>query len=231
MNFQTRAPAGANSSVFDALETRRAIKVFDPAHQLHDDQVRALLTASALSPTAFNIQNRHVVVVRNRALKQRLSDAAFGQRQVAEASAVFVLTADLEAHRRTDRYLRNAPTPARESLEQMIAGQFEGNEVALHEEGVRATAMMAMSLMLAATDMGLDSGPMTGFDRSKVQELLGLDDSHPPLLLVVVGRGTRAAHPRLGLLDFEEFVSFDRFGKVGLRGPLDVDQNTVQPAS
>jgi nitroreductase len=223
MTIQTESPTSAKQSVFEALTVRRAIKGYDPNHRLQDDEVRTLLTAAALSPTAFNIQNRHVIVVRNPNLKERLSSAAYGQRQVADAAAVFVLTADHEAHRRTDRYLRNAPPATRDALAAMIASTFEGKPDALHEEGVRSTAMMAMSLMLAATELGLDSGPMTGFDRAQVSQLLALDEAHPPLLLVVIGRGNRSAHPRLGMLDFEEFVSFDRFGNVGLRGSLDLE--------
>lgn len=222
MNRTESAPATTGLSVFDALETRRAIKVYDPAFQLDDDAVRRLLTAAALAPTAFNIQNRHVVVVRDVQRKSMLQEAAFGQPQVAQASAVFVLCADLAAHRRTHRYLRNAPPAARVGMEASIAAAFDGDEPKQREEGVRSTAMMAMALMLAATEMGLDSGPMTGFDPARVSALLDLDAGHPPTMLVVVGRGARVAFPRLGLLDLEEFVSVEHFGAHTLRGPLEV---------
>ena len=34
---------------------------------------------------------------------------------------------------------------------------------------------------------------MIGFDPAQVSEVLGLDDDHPPLMLVVVGKGDRGA--------------------------------------
>lgn len=222
MNCELDVPATTGLSVFEALETRRAIKHFDPAFALDDATLRRLLTAAALAPTAFNIQDRHVVVVRDPAQKARLQHAAFGQPQVAQAAAVFVLCGDHGAHRRTDRYLRHAPAAARAAMEPMIAAAFDGDVAKQREEGVRSTAMMAMALMLAATELGLDSGPMTGFDPAQVSALLGLDEAHPPAMLVVVGRGARVAHPRLGLLDLDEFVSLERFGEHTLRGALEV---------
>ena len=58
MNCELDVPATTGLSVFEALETRRAIKHFDPAFALDDATLRRLLTAAALAPTAFNIQRR-----------------------------------------------------------------------------------------------------------------------------------------------------------------------------
>ncbi len=79
----------------------------------------------------------------------------------------------------------------------------------------------AMSLMLVARDMGYDSGPMIGFDPAQVSEVLGLDEDHPPLMLVVVGKGTQPPHGRLGLLDLDELVSIDHFGNHAVEGAID----------
>ena len=38
-----------------AIEQRRAVKHYDPAHCMSDDEVRRLLSLAMLSPTAFNI--------------------------------------------------------------------------------------------------------------------------------------------------------------------------------
>jgi hypothetical protein len=40
-------------------------------------------------------------------------------------------------------------------------------------------------------------------------------------MLIVVGKGTRPARERLGLLDFEELVSVDRFGQNTITGAVE----------
>ena len=146
-------------SLLEIIKARRAIKQYDPEHRLSAEELRTLITAAALAPSSFNIQNRHLVVVVDREVKRRLQDAAFGQEQVRDASAVFVLTGDLMAHRNFDRILRNAPDSVRKQMEPMIAQTYEGNDALLRDEACRSVGLAAMNLMLMARDMGYESGP------------------------------------------------------------------------
>ncbi len=221
MKKQATPEAKTHMYVSEAVRTRRAVRHFDANHQLNDRELRSLLSAVALAPTAYNIQNRHVVVALEQETKGLLQAAAFGQEQVRDGSAVFVLAGDLKAHRRTDRFLRNAPAHVRQQMEPMIEDLFEGHQALLREEAARSAGMAGMSLMLTAKELGYDSCPMTGFDPGQVSELLGLDDDHPPLMLVVVGKATAPAHGRLGLLELGESVSLERFGNRTITGVVD----------
>ena len=62
---------------------------------------------------------------------------------------------------------------------------------------------------------------MIGFDPGQVSEIVGLPEDHAPLMLIVVGKGTKPAWGRLGLLDFEELVSVDRFGQNTITGAIE----------
>lgn len=209
-------------SLYETIKARRSTKHFDPDHQLTDDELRTLVAAGALAPTSFNMHNRHFVVVLDRDVKTQLMEAAWGQKQVRDASVAIVITGDLEAHRNTDRYLRNLPDDKREGFRKMILGFYEGNDALLRDEACRTIGLAGMSIMLMATDMGYGSGALIGFDPGKVSEILGLDERHPPLLMIVVGKPARPSQPRLGLLDFEEQVSVDQFGNHAMKGVLAV---------
>ena len=74
---------------------------------------------------------------------------------------------------------------------------------------------------LMATELGYESCPMIGFDPAQVSEIVGLPDDHEPLMLVVAGKGTKPAWDRLGLLDFEELASVDRFGQNTITGAVE----------
>ena len=206
--------------LLDALRTRRAVKHFDPAHEMGDDELRFLFENVAVAPTSFNMQNWHFVAVRKQDVKEQLCAAAWNQAQVKEAALTVVCTGHLKAHRNADRYLRKAPDAVRKMLEPMIMKFYDGNDDLLIQEACRTAGLAGMTLMLLAHELGYDSCPMIGFDPAKVSEILGLDEDHPPLLIITIGKPLEPAHARMGLLDLEEIVSLDRFGNNGLVGEI-----------
>ncbi len=206
--------------VRQALLHRRARHRFDPDRPLDDGLLRRLVARARLAPTSFNMQNVHWVVVTDPEVRRALWEASWRQEQVGTAAAVVVLAGDLTAHRRTDRFLRHAPEAARAKLHDMIQGIYEGKDRLLRDEACRSVGLAGMSLMLAAEEEGLGSCPMIGFDPEAVSESLGLDEDHPPLLMVTLGHPSDAPRPRLGFLDWEECVSRDRFGVPAWTGPF-----------
>ena len=207
-------------NVSDAIKTRRSVKHYDSNHEIPEQDLRLLLTAVALAPTSFNMQNRHVVAVLDQIVKNQLHAAAWNQDQVRDASVVIVLTGEMLAHQRTERYLRGVPESVRGQLESMIANFYNGKDALLRDEACRTVGLAAMSLMLTAQELGYESCSIIGFDPGQVSEVLGLDADHPPLLLVVIGKGTKEPQSRMGFLSFEEQVSVDRFGQHSLTGEV-----------
>ncbi len=198
-------------TLLEVLKRRRAVKHYDPDHRLSDAELRRLLTAGALAPSSFNMQNRHFVCVTDPQIKARLSSVSWGQEQVRDASVVFVITGNRNAYKTPDRYVRNAPTAVRERFEMMLP-KFYADDRMARDEDCRSVALAAMNVMLMATEMDYESCPMIGFQPAEVSKILGLPDDHEPLMFVVVGRGSKAPSDRLGLLSLEEIASLDHFG-------------------
>ena len=95
---------------FDAIYQRRAVKHYDPEHELTDDEIRKLMEAAVQSPTSFNIQNWRFVLVRDKELRRKIRAAANDQAQVSDASLLIVMTADLKSWEKSpNRYWRDAP--------------------------------------------------------------------------------------------------------------------------
>ncbi len=69
-------------NVIDAIYSRRAIKHFDPQHNMSAEDEHLLLSAALYSPTAFNIQNWRLVILRDKALRQAVRAVAWDQHQV-----------------------------------------------------------------------------------------------------------------------------------------------------
>lgn len=205
----------------EAILTRRSVKRFDPTEELSDDVVRELVRFACLAPTSFNMQNWQFVAVRDKARKADLRAASYNQAQVEEAALVLILCGRLDAHEDPSRVLRNAPDELRGMFTGMIQGMYGTNADLNLQEACRSIAFAGQNVMLMARDMGLDSCPMIGFDAKQVSELLELPDTCPPLLMLTIGTALEPARPRMGLLDFEEVLSLEEYGRRELTGPVE----------
>ena len=198
--------------VSKAVELRRAVKGFDPNHRMSETEIEKLMGLAMLSPTAWNIQNWRFVLVRDPELRKQVSAAAWDQPQVTEASLLVVLTADLKAwNKEPVRYWRNTPQPVQDYILSAMAQFYEGREQLQRDEGMRSCGMAAMTLMLAAQEMGYQSCPMDGFDFDAVGKLINLPTDHAIAMFVAIGKGIKEPLPRPGSLSPSETVVLDMF--------------------
>ena len=198
--------------VFSAIEQRRSIKHYDPSHQMTPEEERRLLELALLSPTSFNIQNWRFVVLRDPALKKQVRAAAFNQAQIEEAQLTLAICADLKAWDKTpERYWRTAPEKTRQMLVPMIRKIYQDREQLQRDEAMRSVGIAAQTLMLAAKQLGYDSGALVGFDPDAVAKIINLPQDHVIGMLLVIGKKKVDAYGRGGQLPFEEVVLDNRF--------------------
>jgi nitroreductase len=199
-------------NVSTAIETRRAVKQFDPNHRMPAADEQRLLSLAILSPTAFNIQNWRLVVVRDPALRQKIRAAAWDQTQVTDASLFVVLCGDLRSwERKPERYWVNAPEAVQKFLLPAIDSYYRGKDQVMRDEAMRSCGMIAQTLMLAAKEMGYDSCPMDGFDFAAVGKLVNLPADHVVAMFVAIGKGIKPAWPKGGQVPLAEVVINDHF--------------------
>lgn len=197
---------------FEAIYQRRAVKHYDPQHELTDDEIQKLMEAAVQSPTSFNIQNWRFVLVRDKELREQLKAAAWGQAQVADASLLIVMTADLKAWAKSpERYWKNAPEDVAQTMVKMLVPFYEGKEQLQRDEAMRSSGLAGQTIMLAAKAMGYDSCPMIGFDPAEVAKLINLPEDHVIGFMISVGKGTQPARPKGGQLSLDEVVVNDKF--------------------
>ncbi len=199
-------------AVHQAIESRRSVKYFDPHYKMTQAEIDQLMSLAMLSPTAFNIQHWRFVVVTDPVLRQQIRAVSWNQAQVEEASLLIVLTADLKAWaKQPERYWQHAPQAVADVLIPAISQYYEGNEQAQRDEAMRSCGMAAMTIMLAAKEMGYDTCPMDGFDFNAVAKLLNLPADHTPAMFVTVGKAMKKASPRSGQLIMNEVVIQNKF--------------------
>jgi len=199
-------------NVTQAINTRRSIKTYDAHHKMTQAEIDQLMSLAMLSPTAFNIQNWRFVVVTEPVLRQQIRAVSWNQAQVEEASILIVLVADLNAWaKQPERYWKDAPKAVGDVLIPAIGQYYKDNAQAQRDEAMRSCGMAAMTIMLAAKEMGYDTCPMDGFDFDAVGKLLNLPSDHIPTMFVTVGKGIKDAWPRGGQLAIDEVVIQNTF--------------------
>ena len=194
-------------NTFEAIESRRAVKHYDPAHKLTSEEEKKLLGAAILSPTAFNVQQWRFVVVRDMELRKQIRAVAWDQAQVTEASLLVVVCGDVKSWDKDPvRYWKDAPEPVRDFMIPAIKAYYENKPQVQRDEVMRSCGIAGQTLMLAARAMGYDSCPMDGFDFDAVAKIINLPPDHAISFMIAIGKSTKQAWPRPGQLPYDQVV-------------------------
>jgi nitroreductase len=199
---------GLLMDTFDAIYQRRAIKHFDPEHQLTNEEESRILEAAIQAPTSFNIQHWRFVIVRDPDLRKKIR-TEFGndQAQMTDASLLIIMTADIMAwSKEPGRYWQNAPQEVCDLLVNWMGPFHEGREWLQRDEAQRSIGLAMQTIMLSAKAMGYDSCPMIGFDIEKVAELINLPDDHVMGPMVAIGKKIKDSWPKPGQLPLKQLV-------------------------
>ena len=198
--------------VTTALESRRAVKVFDPEHHMSEQDVDEILRLTVCAPSAFNLQHWRFVRVKEPALRAEIRKIAWDQSQVTDASLLLVLCVDLRAwEREPARHWVTAPEAVQNIILPAIDSFYRDNEQMQRDEGMRSCGLVAMSLMLAARALHYDSCPMDGFDFHALARLIRLPDDFAICMMVAIGKPKGEPLPATTRLPVEEILVTDRF--------------------
>jgi len=168
-----------------------------------DELLAEIYDLMRLGPTAMNAQPLRIVFIRTAAGKARLlPHLAEGNRpKSASAPVVAVLAADTDYHLNLDRV-----APHQKGARERLAAN---PETRLKDATFNAT-LQAGYFILAARAVGLDAGPMGGFDRAGIDAEFFDGTALHSILVVNLGHaaedGQRARAPRLELPEAVTFV-------------------------
>jgi nitroreductase len=183
--------------VKEAAARRRSIRAYEPDSMPAPD-LEAILDVVRLAPSAFNVQPWRFVVVRDAAVKARLAEAAFNQRQVHSAPAVLVLYTDMrDALAHVEETVHPGMPPEKAAAAAAHVRNVMGKQTeAERETWAAGQGHIALGyLLLAAEAHGYQTSPMSGFDAARVKALLGLPEHVHVPALVAIGRGAEEGFP------------------------------------
>jgi len=181
--------------VIEAIQKRRAINFFDPDKEVPDETIKRLLELGSLAPSSFNLQPWEVIVVKSPERKKALRRCAFDQPKAEEASAVLIFIADPGAVEKSlDKILdKNVELgymkpEGRQGTTEMVYSLYGPKESIKRKIfAAKNTAFFAMTIMIAAQGLGLETHPMDGFDEEAIKKEFGISEDKIIPCIVALG--------------------------------------------
>jgi 3-hydroxypropanoate dehydrogenase len=162
-----------------------------------DDLLRQAWDLARMGPTSANCQPLRVVFVRSAAARERLRPAlAPGNLDKTMAAPVTaILAQDMSFYERLPELFPHADARS----------WFAGNETLIDSTAFRNSTLQAAYFILALRAVGLDCGPMSGFDAARVDAAFLAGTTWTSNFLLNIGYGDPAKlYPRGPRLDFAQ---------------------------
>ncbi|HEY0199153.1 MAG TPA: malonic semialdehyde reductase [Rhodanobacter sp.] len=162
------------------------------------EQLHQLYELTKFGPTSANASPMRVVFVKSKEAKEKLapflSDA--NRAKVMEAPVTAIVATDSEFYEKLPKLFPHADARS----------WFLGNQPLIDTTGFRNSSLQGAYLLLAARSLGLDCGPMSGFDNAGVDEAFFAGTPVKSNFLISIGYGdaSRNLFPRSPRLAFDE---------------------------
>lgn len=167
------------------------------AGEVSDDILAALYELAKMAPTSANCNPMRLVFVKSPEAKARLKPCldAGNVRQTMEAPATAIIAYDTRFYDLMPRLFPHGD----------LKSVFEKDSELAHVTAFRNGTLQGGYLILAARALGLDCGPMSGFDNEKLDAAFFPDGRYKSNFLCNLGHGDPAKlFPRGPRLAFEE---------------------------
>lgn len=178
----------------EAMDFRHACKIFDETKKVSTEDMNYILEAGRKSPSSFGMEPWKFLVITNEELKAKIRPACWDQVQITSCSHLVIILAAIDAVKpefdEVARKFKRREMP-QEKLDfylGLYAGHLKdtlSSDENIYSWTARQTYIALGNMMTAAAVKGIDSCPIEGFEKEKVEEILKLDLSKYQLSCIV----------------------------------------------
>jgi 3-hydroxypropanoate dehydrogenase len=167
-----------------------------------DDQLHAIWDLAKMAPTSANMQPVRIVWVKSAEEKAKLADCAMegNKDKILAAPVTAVIGYDIDFHEELPWLFPHTDAKS----------WFDGDEEGRIDGAFRNSSLQGAYIMLAARALGLDCGPMSGFDDDAVNDAFFADEPrHRVNFLCSIGYGDPES-----IFDRSPRPGFERFNTI-----------------
>ncbi len=201
----------------EAMNFRHACKVFDENKKISDEDIHYILEIGRKSPSSFGMEAWKFLVITNKNLKAKLRPACWDQVQITSCSHLVVILAGIDSVKPESGFpkkmflRREMPQEKLEFYLDLYATHLEktlSSDENIYSWTSKQTYIAAANMMSGAAFIGIDSCPIEGYEKEKVEKILGLNTAKYQLsMLLPLGYRIEKQSSQLRL-DFDEIVEF-----------------------
>lgn len=167
-----------------------------------DQQIHAIYELMKMAPTSANMQPSRIVWVKSDEAKKKLAELASegNKAKILAAPVTAIIGYDIDFHEELPWLFPHTDAKS----------WFDGDEEGRKTGAFRNSSLQGAYLMLAARAVGLDCGPMSGFDNAKVDKAFFADEPrHRSNFICSIGYGDPAS-----IFDRSPRPDFDKFNRI-----------------
>ncbi len=196
--------------IINAYKFRQAIKEFQTDRKISEEDFNFILETGRLSPSSFGWEPWKFLVIQNMELREKLKEYSWGAQKQLPTSSHFVIILARKGSEMVPgsdylSYISNEVNKLPQEIQDMkldFFGKFQQNDFDLTDErkifdwACKQTYLPFANMMTAAAQIGIDSCPIEGFHREKVEAILaeeGLLDTSKFGISAMVAFGYKAA--------------------------------------
>jgi nitroreductase len=175
--------------ILTALNFRFACKEFDKSKNISAEDFNVILEAGRLSPSSFGLEPWKFLVLENMAVREKLLTVCWGaQKQLTTASKFIIFLARKSTDIRYDssnikKFMEEVQKIQKEVIVARVERlkNFQEDDFQLTDDRLlfdwacEQTYIALANMLTAAAFLGIDSCPIEGFNREKLETILAQD--------------------------------------------------------
>ena len=168
--------------------------------EISDETLRRLFDIVKMGPTSANCSPARYVFVKSPEAKERLKPHLSGGNleKTMSAPVTVIIANDMEFYEHLPKLFHHTDAKS----------WFTSNDDLIRETAFRNATLQGGYMIIAARALGLDCGPMSGFDQAGVDEEFFKGTTYKSNFLLNLGHGDPSAlFPRSPRFEFEDVAS------------------------
>jgi len=200
--------------ILNAYNFRHACKIFNEDKKIPEEDLEFILETGRLSPSSFGMEQWKFVVVQDPELKAKIRPHCWNQVQITSCSDLVVILAK-KVLRSTNPYVNEMLDFKGWDNERKAAylkrysdhNDWRSDEELVHWS-MKQGYIAAANMMTSAAMIGIDSCPIEGMDKEKVQETMEIDRLKYEIALLVPFGYRLNPQPEKSRLPIDKIVEY-----------------------
>lgn len=187
--------------LIESLNWRYATKQFDLSKKVSQTNLEQLKESIRLSASSYGLQLYKVLIIENEAIKRQLKPASHDQGQITDASHLFVFCnyantndSHIDEHLQLKANTQGLKIEDLQGYGNLIKRKLSNKSNEEKKDWTAKQTYIALAnLLIAASELKIDTCPIEGFEVEKYNKILGLNNKglNASVLVAVGYRSTK----------------------------------------